>query len=204
MSVGIVRAFALSAACVIWLAGCETTSTTPFTSAALTDPLAPNPDPQAASSTSGDVTSAVPGAQGSPPPAGAGAAPELLGNDPNDDLSMAKKYFRQGGFGLAEQHFRKAVELHPRNAEAWVGLAAAYDRLRRFDLADRAYSQVIKLIGPTPEVLNNQGYSYMLRGDYRRARATLLAAKAKSPENPYIRNNLELLAESERKARTVN
>ncbi len=204
MSVGIVRTLALSAVCVIWLAGCETTSAPPPATTALTDPLAPNADPQATSSTPDDVTNAVPGAPGSPPPTGAGAAPELLGNDPNDDLSMAKKYFRQGGFGLAERYFRKAVELHPRNAEAWVGLAAAYDRLRRFDLADRAYGQVIKLIGPTPEVLNNQGYSYMLRGDYRRARTTLLAARAKSPENPYIRNNLELLAESERKARTVN
>jgi len=203
MSVSIVRTFALSAACVIWLAGCETTSTPPLTTSGLADPLTPNLDAQT-TTTPDDVTSAVPGTPGAEKPSGAGAAPELLGSDPNDDLSVAKKYFRQGGFGLAERYFRRAVELHPKNAEAWVGLAASYDRLRRFDLADRAYNQVLKLIGPTPEVLNNQGYSYMLRGDYRRARATLLAAKSKSPENPYIRNNLELLAESERKAKTVN
>src|SRR5262249_36446342 len=122
------------------------------------------------------------------PTAASGSAPEVLGSDPTDDLSLAKKFFRQGGFGLAERHYRKAVELHPRDAEAWLGLAACYDRLRRFDLADRAYRHLIKLVGQTPEILNNQGYSYMLRGDYRRARATLLAARAKDPNSPFIKN----------------
>jgi Flp pilus assembly protein TadD len=133
-----------------------------------------------------------------------GSAPEILGSDPKDDLSLAKKYFRQGGFGRAERYFRKAVELHPRDAEAWVGLATSYDRLRRFDLADRAYRQAFKLIGPTPELLNNQGYSLILRGDYRRARATLLAARNKDPRSPYIKANLELLEETQRKHKAVN
>ena len=130
--------------------------------------------------------------------------PELLGDDPNDDLSIAKKYFRQGSYGLAERHFRKAVELHPRDAESWIGLAAAYDRLKRFDLADRAYAQAVKIIGATPEVMNNQGFSYMLRGDYRRARSMLLAAQAKDPKSPYIANNLRLLDASARKAKGIN
>ena len=191
MRVGMTRVLLITAACLMWLVGCETTSN-------VSDPLAPGLDPQS-TGTVPDVTGTVP-----TPDSSSGASPELLGSDPNDDLSIAKNYFRQGGFGLAERHFRKAVELHPRDAEAWVGLAASYDRLRRFDLADRAYQQAIKIIGPTPEVLNNQGYSYMLRGDYRRARATLLAAKAKSPDNPYIKSNLDLLEESRRKAKAVN
>jgi Flp pilus assembly protein TadD len=116
---------------------------------------------------------------------------------------MGKKQYRAGNFGLAERYFRRAVETHPRDAEAWVGLAAAYDRLRRFDLADRAYEQVTAIIGPTAEVLNNRGYSYMLRGDYPRARATLLAAAAKDPKNPYIKNNLELLDKSFRNGKAV-
>ena len=36
----------------------------------------------------------------------------------------------------------------------------------------------------------------MLRGDYGRARTTLLAAQAKDPANPYIQNNLQMLEES--------
>jgi Flp pilus assembly protein TadD len=127
----------------------------------------------------------------------------LLGSDPSDDLSLGKKQYRAGNFGVAERYFRRAAEMHPRDAEAWVGLAAAYDRLRRFDLADRAYEQVIAIIGPTAEVLNNRGYSYMLRGDYPRARSTLLAAAAKDPKNRYIKNNLELLDKSFRGGKAV-
>jgi Flp pilus assembly protein TadD len=112
-----------------------------------------------------------------------------------DDVSLGKKYYLARDYGLAEKHFRAAAESQPRNAEAWLGLAAAYDQLRRFDLADRAYAQVIKIAGETVEIINNQGYSYLLRGDYRRARARLLLADAKSPDNPYVQANLKLLAE---------
>jgi Flp pilus assembly protein TadD len=187
----------------LWLAGCETTSNldNPFRglgSLFQSQPGDAQPD--------GDVTGSVP--QAPPQPSAylgtPSLTPEVLGNDPNDDLSIGKKYFRQGAYGTAERHFRKAVELHPRDAEAWVGLAASYDRLRRFDLADRAYAQAAQMIGPTPELLNNQGFSYMLRGDYRRARATLLAAQAKDPSNPYVQNNLRLLEATARKAKAVN
>jgi Flp pilus assembly protein TadD len=64
--------------------------------------------------------------------------------------------------------------------------------LRRFDLADRGYAQVLKILGPTPEILN-LGYSYLLRGDFRRARIKLAAARELDPTNPYIQNNLDLL-----------
>jgi Flp pilus assembly protein TadD len=126
----------------------------------------------------------------------AGTEPGLFGSNPGDDLNQGKKYFRVGNYGMAERYFRRAVELHPRDAESWIGLAAAYDRLRRFDLADRAYAEAIRLVGPTPEILNDQGFSYMLRGDYARAARTLHQAQAKDPGNPYIQANLQLLEES--------
>jgi Flp pilus assembly protein TadD len=64
-----------------------------------------------------------------------------------------------------------------RAAASWKLLTAAYDRLRRFDLADSAYRQTTKLIGSTPEIVDNQGYSYMPRRNYRLACAALLAAR---------------------------
>jgi tetratricopeptide (TPR) repeat protein len=184
----------LTAACLIGLAGCATTSVNPFVKL---DEKA-KPADAAEPETTGTV--AEPGVTPDTPP----LKPELLGEDPNDDLSIAKKYFRQGSYGLAERHFRKSAELHPRDAESWVGLAASYDRLKRFELADRAYALAGKLIGPTPELMNNRGFSYMLRGDYRRAREILLAARAKDPKSPYIANNLRLLDAAERKAKAVN
>jgi tetratricopeptide (TPR) repeat protein len=207
MGVRVVRV-ACAAACLLWLAGCETTSTSPDSPfKKLTDALNP---PSLDKPLDSDITGSVNAPSeftrtpmptpGTPPP----LRPELLGSDPNDDLSVGKKYYQQGSYGLAERHFRRAVELTPRDAEAWVGLAAAYDRLRRFDLADRAYAQAIKLIGETPEVMNNQGFSYILRSDYRRARAILLAAQAKAPDNPHIAANLQLLGKAERKAKGIN
>lgn len=120
----------------------------------------------------------------------------LLGDDQNDDLNLGKKHFRARDFGLAERYFRRAVEMSPRAAEAWIGLAASYDRLKRFDEADRAYRQAIAILGPTPEILNNQGYSYLLRGDYKTARTKFNAARAKDPENPRILRNIELMEAS--------
>ena len=52
--------------------------------------------------------------------------------------------------------------------------------------------------------MNNQGFSYILRGDYVRARRTLEVAQAKAPDNPYIRNNLELLEKVQRRGKAVN
>jgi Flp pilus assembly protein TadD len=113
---------------------------------------------------------------------------------PSDEpLRMALEMFNRGNYGLAERYFRDAVERNPRDVTAWVGLAASYDRLARFDLADRAYRFAIKLGGQTTQVLNNQGYSYMLRGNYARARQLLLRAQAREPNNPVIANNLALL-----------
>jgi Flp pilus assembly protein TadD len=143
------------------------------------------------------------GTVGQTPGAPAATEKGLLGSDPNDDLSLGKKQYRANNFGLAEKHFRRAVELHPRDAEAWLGLAASYDRLRRFDLADRAYAEAIKIVGPTVEILNNQGFSYMLRGDYRRAREKLLAAERKDPGNKFVANNLRLLNKSWRQGKAV-
>jgi Flp pilus assembly protein TadD len=121
------------------------------------------------------------------------ASTALTNEDPSNELELGKKHYRDNSFELAENHFRRAAEKAPQDPEAWVGLAASYDKLGRFDLADRAYVQAIRLAGPTADILNNQGYSYLLRGDRHRARNTLLAAQAKDPTNPYIQNNLNLL-----------
>jgi Flp pilus assembly protein TadD len=114
----------------------------------------------------------------------------------DDALKAGKVHFTAGNWGLAEENFRKAVELSPKDAEAWLGLAASYDRLRRFDLADRAYDQAIKLAGLNVVILNNLGYSYLLRGNVIEARRRFLLAYEKAPNDPYILNNIELLNES--------
>jgi Flp pilus assembly protein TadD len=116
----------------------------------------------------------------------------------DEPLRMGIEHFNRGHFGLAERYFRDATEKAPKDPTAWIGLAAAYDRIGRFDLADRAYAYAIRLVGETTEILNNQGYSYMLRGDLVNARRKFLKAYEREPNNPTIANNLQLLNSSSR------
>ena len=109
------------------------------------------------------------------------------------DVDAGQKHFLAANYGLAEKHFRKAVELNAANAEGWLGLAASYDQLGRFDFADRAYDQLIKLIGRKPEVISNQGYSQLLRGNHAKARKLLTEAKGLLPEDKRVSANLALL-----------
>jgi len=111
----------------------------------------------------------------------------------DEPLKLALEHFNRGHFGIAARYFEDAVTKAPKDATAWVGLAASYDRIGRFDLADRAYKQAIKLTGVTTEILNNQGYSYMLRGRLVEAKRKLLLAWEREPNNPTILNNLKLL-----------
>jgi TolA-binding protein len=228
MSIRVARALVVAAACLTWLGGCSSSSmklsdlwpgstgTTAGSSDVASADVPPPPGgvPAAGAaaaapaaddttgSTGSDITQpAEPGPSGEP--VAPLAKPGLVGDDPHDDLQLGKKYFRSNNFGLAEKAFRNAVQKHPRDAEAWVGLAASYDRLRRFDLADRAYGEAVRLIGPTTEILNDQGFSYMLRGDYARARQKLQQARARDPRNPYVQANLQLLEQSAREHKAI-
>lgn len=116
---------------------------------------------------------------------------------PSDEpLHMGLEQFDRGNYGIAERYFQDAVEKSPKDATAWIGLAASYDRIGRFDLADRAYNQASLLSGETTQLLNNEGYSYMLRGDLVRARRKFEQAYKREPNNPRIANNLKLLDSS--------
>ncbi len=58
----------------------------------------------------------------------------------DEPVRMGLEHFNRGSYGLAQRYFKDAVEKAPKDVTAWVGLAASYDRLRRFDLADQAYA----------------------------------------------------------------
>lgn len=159
----------------------------------------------------GDVTGSIDGAKSSEKPKAADAKPAFVlpGDEPAsgsgssgaDAISEGRSAYRANHFREAENHFRRATQLDPRSSEAWLGLAASSDRLRDFAQADRAYSKAREIAGPTAEVLNNQGYSYMLRGDLKRAREALTAAQKLDPSNRYVENNLALLNSNEAKVR---
>lgn len=123
------------------------------------------------------------------------AIPPPSDQRPQDEpVALGKIHYAAGDYGLAERHFREAVERNARSGEAWLGLAAAYDRLARYDLAERAYGHLLAIEGRSLAVLNNLGYHHLLRGNLGQARSYLLEAERQDPGNPLIQGNLHLLA----------
>src|SRR3954468_3597424 len=59
----------------------------------------------------------------------------------DEPVRMGLEPFNRDNYGISQRFFKDAVEKAPKDLTAWVGLAASYDRLRRFDLADQAYRQ---------------------------------------------------------------
>ncbi len=111
-------------------------------------------------------------------------------------LAVAQLQFSEGNYGHAARYYERAVEVAPTDPEAWLGLAASYDRIRRFDLADRAYREAGRMIGDRAEYHNNVGYSFLLRGDPVKARANFLKAYELDPTSVTVNNNLALLRDN--------
>src|SRR5262249_41882178 len=166
MGYRVARVLVVAALCAPWLAACESSKSPSEWWNRPPEPQAEAPPP--AEAPAPDTTGSVVVA-GRPVPVGTpdppveplpGVTPEMRGTL-ESELNLGKRHFRQGDFGLAEKHFRRAVEQGLPDArdaaEAWLGLAASYDRLRRFELADRAYAGALRIVGPVPEILNNQG-----------------------------------------------
>lgn len=144
----------------------------------------------------------VPGAFGPGPSPIAGAGiPETGNPEAMQALADARGHFRNNDFGDSAALYEKVVELTPKDPEGYVGLAASYDRLGRFDLADRAYATLYKLTGGTAQYYNNLGYSYLLRGNLAAAASSFRNASQLDPQNQIIANNLQILANAANGAR---
>ncbi|MEO1793908.1 MAG: tetratricopeptide repeat protein [Pseudomonadota bacterium] len=126
---------------------------------------------------------------------GVGDRFSAVGHDPAQArmLAEARELYARRAYGKASKLYEKSVELDAKSPSAWLGLAATYDQIGRFDLADKAYSRVTHLIGDTPQVLNNKGYSYLLRGRLDEAKHTLAAAYRGAPDDDHIKHNITLL-----------
>jgi Flp pilus assembly protein TadD len=116
-------------------------------------------------------------------------------------LAEAKAHFKNGDFGYSAALYKRSVELQPKNAEAYVGLGASYDRLRRFDLSDRVYAALHDLTGSTVQYYNNVGYSYLLRGNLSAAMTNFRKAQTIDPENVVVANNIQIVSNAAAAAR---
>jgi len=124
--------------------------------------------------------------------------PDIGNYDAARALTEARAHFRVDDFGYSAALYKRYAELVPNDPEGYVGLAASYDRLRRFDLSDQVYAALFRLTGGTAQYYNNLGYSYLLRGDTATALVNLRKASTLDPKNPVIANNLKMIANAAR------
>lgn len=114
----------------------------------------------------------------------------------NELIREANKQFKERNFGKSYALFKKSVEIFPKDPTAWLGFAASADHIGRFDISDESYKILSRMIPRRIEYLNNLGYSYLLRGDLKKARRYFLKAFEVDPANEFTANNLELLRNS--------
>jgi hypothetical protein len=70
-----------------------------------------------------------------------------------DRLADAKGQLAIGNVGLALEAFRSVARLYPDNADAYIGMAACYESMRRYDLAQSKYEAALALDPRNPALL---------------------------------------------------
>ena len=115
---------------------------------------------------------------------------------PGAELSTAMTAFESGNFGYSAKYFEMAAKRSPQDMTACLGMAASYDWLYRFDLADRAYGTCRKIAKDTFSYHNNIGFSYLLRGDYGKASVSFARARQLQPDDPVVETNLRILRDA--------
>src|SRR5689334_13842809 len=62
---------------------------------------------------------------------------------PQDPYEAGRGYFEQRQYGLALEAFRNSLRQNPDSVRNLNGVAATYDQMLRFDLADRYYKRAV-------------------------------------------------------------
>lgn len=112
----------------------------------------------------------------------------------HDPVENGRALLMTGQYGLAIEALSRVLHDDPGNARTLTLLAEAYDRLHRYDLADRYHGQALQADPNFVAALNNWGYSYLVRGDKPRAVGLLERAVAVKKDHPVILANLQLAA----------
>lgn len=119
-------------------------------------------------------------------------AEKLTPEDPEIQLYLGAGYRMRREPALAEEKFRRAVELKPDYSEAWNNLGTLYLEQGRPDQAIPALEKALQnVFYGTPEyALNNLGWALFLSGRVEEAQKRLQEAVEMAPSFPPARKNL--------------
>jgi len=119
----------------------------------------------------------------------------LLAARPSDPL-LAE---RAGIAALRTNDLAKAVKLLEQATSsplaswrAWNARGVAADRSRAWDVADKSYAKALVLAPRRAEIVNNLGWSLLVRGRWSEAVKQLERASALDPKSQRIADNLDL------------
>ena len=120
---------------------------------------------------------------------------QLLVANPQDSLLYQRAGIadiRMGKIERAALLLHKATSLPGASWRAWNALGVVADFRRDWDAADAAYARAAQLAPERAEVLNNLGWSLLVRGRWSEAVEPLERAAALDPKAERIAANLEL------------
>lgn len=113
-----------------------------------------------------------------------------------DHYKEGRQHFFAGQYGLAVNEFHTSLLLEGGQADTYNALGATYDKLGRFDLAQRYYKRALAINPNSPEYLNNYGYSLFLQGKTQQAARFFSRARRQDANNPVIQANLRRALEA--------
>jgi Flp pilus assembly protein TadD len=119
----------------------------------------------------------------------------LLGRHPTDPLlaeRAAISAVRAGDVSIAKGLCEHATSLPQASWRAWNARGVAADLRSDFATSDASYRGALELAPNQGDVLNNFGWSKLLRGDWESAIAPLEQAVQLLPKSERAANNLEL------------
>ncbi|HEX3666714.1 MAG TPA: tetratricopeptide repeat protein [Rhizomicrobium sp.] len=199
---------AASALCLIWAAGCASTSepaskTTAASSSASTASTTLDSNADVATLTKtlpatldGEIQRAHMLREKGDYDEAARSFAQLLLVAPDDARVVGgygKVLAQQGHSKEALGFLKRAVELDPHDWSLQSALGIAYDQSDDHARARAAYEHALALKPGDASVLNNYAVSRMLAGDYTAAKRLFAQAEAKGVSNPKIALNLEKL-----------
>lgn len=114
---------------------------------------------------------------------------------PDETLTLERTgiaAFHVGDFARASAALNAATAIPGASWRAWSARGAVADWRRDWDQADLAYERALELAPDRPEILNNRGWSLMLRGRWTEALPLIDRAAALDPRSEQITRNLEL------------
>lgn len=209
-----VRTVAMSAAsalCLIWTAGCASTSN-PAPKPAATTVANPEGLQTGSGSSAASVANNLPDtldgeirraqtlrSKGDYDEAVRSLAQLMLVAPDNARVvgEYGKTLAQQGHSQEALAFLKRAIELQPNDWKLYSALGIAYDQLDDHASARKAYQHALALEPGAPSVLNNYAVSRMLAGDYPDAQRMLAQAELGGVSNPKIALNVEKLASLE-------